>query len=171
MSINQNVIYISKIVADLQDYAKIPSIQKEKVDVEKALREALSSVSIPKEVATSISVDKGFPNLNLDPACLRRTLTNLILNAVQAMPDGGKISINAFCQRDNAVISVEDTGNGIPEEVKAKIFAPLFTTKSKGQGFGLVVVKKLTEAMGGEVKFESEKGKGAKFVLTFPTSG
>jgi signal transduction histidine kinase len=86
------------------------------------------------------------------------------------MPDGGKISVSATCQENNALIQVEDTGDGMPEEVKDKIFTPLFTTKAKGQGFGLPVVKKLTEAMGGTVSFESEKGKGVKFTLKFPIS-
>jgi signal transduction histidine kinase len=63
---------------------------------------------------------------------------------------------------------VKDTGHGIPEEVKSKLFTPLFTTKSKGQGFGLAVVKRLTEAMGGTVSFESVNGKGAKFAIRLP---
>jgi signal transduction histidine kinase len=100
---------------------------------------------------------------------LKRIMTNLISNAVQAMPTDGKLTIAAFRQNDRAVINVQDNGMGIPEELKSKMFKPLFTTKAKGQGFGLAVVKKLTEAMQGTVTFESENGKGTKFILSFPT--
>ena len=64
---------------------------------------------------------------------------------------------------------IEDTGTGIPDEVKPKIFTPLFTTKAKGQGFGLAVCKRVIEAQGGTISFESEAGKGAKFILSLPS--
>ena len=66
------------------------------------------------------------------------------------------------------MITIQDTGVGIPEEVRPKLFTPLFTTKSKGQGFGLAVVKRMTEALGGTVTFESEAGKGTKFIISLP---
>jgi signal transduction histidine kinase len=84
------------------------------------------------------------------------------------MPRGGKLTINAKMHNDAVKITVEDTGVGIPEDVKAKMFTPLFTTKSKGQGFGLPVVKRLVEAQGGTIGFESEVGKGTKFIVTLP---
>ena len=103
-----------------------------------------------------------------DSDILKRILGNLVTNAVQAMPDGGKLSIQAYKEANDSVITVADTGVGIPEEAKEKLFTPLFTTKSKGQGFGLAVVKRMTEALGGTVTFESEEGKGTKFILRFP---
>ena len=166
--IEENTEYISKIVADLQDYARTVAPHNTKVNVEETVQDVLSSVTIPKDVAVSYSIAKDFPVLILDAAYLKRILTNLILNAVQAIPKDGKLTINAFCQDDKAVICIVDNGAGISDEIKDKIFIPLFTTKAKGQGFGLPVVKKLTEAMGGTVTFESEKGKGAKFILKFP---
>jgi len=66
------------------------------------------------------------------------------------------------------LISVQDTGVGMSEETRSKLFTPLFTTKSKGQGFGLAVVKKLTETLNGKVKVESEVGRGTRFILEFP---
>jgi signal transduction histidine kinase len=89
---------------------------------------------------------------------------------VQAMPKGGKLAIKAFRQNGKALVTVADTGEGMSDGVKSKIFTPLFTTKSRGQGFGLAVVKKLTEAMGGTITFESEEGSGTKFTLEFPLS-
>ena len=81
------------------------------------------------------------------------------------MPEGGKISIKSYKEAKDLIITVTDTGIGIPEEVKDKLFTPLFTTKSKGQGFGLAVVKRMTEALGGTVTFESQKGKGTTFII------
>ena len=103
-----------------------------------------------------------------DPDMLRRVLGNLVNNAVQAMPQGGKLEMRAFKDADDLVITVDDTGVGISEEVKPKLFTPLFTTKSKGQGFGLAIVKRMTEALGGTVTFESKEGEGTKFILRFP---
>ena len=103
-----------------------------------------------------------------DPDLLKRILSNLVSNAVQAMPQGGTLDIRAFKDADAVVITVEDTGVGIPEEVRPKLFTPLFTTKSKGQGFGLAVVKRMTEALGGKVSLESEVGKGTTFIILLP---
>ena len=99
---------------------------------------------------------------------LKRAFINLIQNAVQAMPNGGSLKISAYCNDNHAFVSVEDTGEGIPEEAKAKLFTPLFTTKSKGQGFGLAVVKRLVEAQGGKISFESKLGKGTIFTIQLP---
>ena len=84
------------------------------------------------------------------------------------MPNGGKLTIAASSKNGKAIITLEDTGEGIPENVRSKLFTPLVTTKSKGQGFGLAVVKRFTEGMGGTVTFESEVGKGTKFIIELP---
>ena len=170
VEIENNIVYINKIVSDLQDYAKPPAPHMTEISLEKEVQKAFSSIAVPANVDMSLSVEKNLPTLKLDTSYLRRILTNLITNAVQAIPEGGKITVTAFCQMGKAAISVSDNGNGISEESKSKIFTPLFTTKSKGQGFGLPVVKKLTEAMGGTVTFESKKGEGAKFTIEFPIS-
>jgi signal transduction histidine kinase len=84
------------------------------------------------------------------------------------MPNGGKLIINAARKDQKLVISVEDNGEGIPENVRNRLFTPLVTTKSKGQGFGLAVVKRLAEGLGGTISFESEVGKGTKFLIELP---
>ena len=103
-----------------------------------------------------------------DSDILKRILGNLVTNAVQAMPKGGKLTIQACKEANDTIITVKDTGVGIPEEAKEKLFTPLFTTKSKGQGFGLAVVKRMTESLGGTVTFESQQGKGTKFIVRLP---
>jgi signal transduction histidine kinase len=167
-SIESNLFYIDKIVADLQDYNKPLNPVRERIDVEKAIEEALLIVSIPSNLQVSISIEEGFPQISCDLAMLKRVLINLIQNAVQAMPNGGILDINAKYIGDRGYVSITDTGEGIPEEIKSKLFTPLFTTKSKGQGFGLAVVKRLVEAQDGEVTFESEKGRGTTFTIQLP---
>jgi signal transduction histidine kinase len=99
---------------------------------------------------------------------MKRVMTNLISNAVQAMPTGGKLSVEARVEDGKGIVVVEDTGEGINAEARKRLFEPLFTTRSKGQGFGLPVVKRLVTALNGEVSFESEVGKGTRFVLEIP---
>jgi signal transduction histidine kinase len=105
-----------------------------------------------------------------DSAYLNRILYNLVTNATQAMSNGGKLTIFAFKDKKTgeALITVEDTGVGIPENVKDKLFTPMFTTKSKGQGFGLAVIKRMAEALDGTVTFDSKEGNGTKFTVRFP---
>jgi signal transduction histidine kinase len=166
--IEEQVTYINKIVTDLQDYAKPLAPCFEEVDLENAIQSVLSATPIPDAIKVTYFVKDGFPKLVIDPSYTRRIFTNLISNAIQAMPNGGKLTINAHSKDNKEFITVEDTGEGIPEEAKVKIFKPLFTTKAKGQGFGLAVVKKLTDALGGTITFESEPGKGTKFTIELP---
>jgi signal transduction histidine kinase len=94
-------------------------------------------------------------------------LDTLTINAAQTMPKGGKLTISAYCREQRVCVNVEDTGDGIPEEAENKIFKPLFTTKAKGQGCGLAVVKKLTQALNGTITFESEEEKEQNSSLHF----
>jgi len=168
-SIEENLFYIEKIVADLQDYARPLRPMIEKVSIGKAIENAFLIVAIPKKLKVSIIVEEGMPTLDSDFSILKRILVNLIQNAVQAMPNGGKLTLNAYEEENQIVVAVKDTGVGIPDAIKDKLFTPMFTTKSKGQGFGLVVVKRLTEALGGAVSFKSKEGKGTTFIVKFPT--
>ncbi|MGD6805856.1 MAG: two-component system sensor histidine kinase NtrB, partial [Candidatus Bathyarchaeia archaeon] len=163
--IEKNVEYINKIVQDLQDFVKPLKPNVQEMNLEELCNEVLFKNSLPKNIEVSCHVEKEAKRLITDAAMLQRILSNLVNNAVQAMPNGGKLDIHALRNSDNVVITVQDTGVGIPEEIKAKLFTPLFTTKSKGQGFGLAVVKRMSEALGGTITFESQEGKGTKFVM------
>lgn len=166
--IQEQTDYISKIVADLQDYSKPLKPDFSTVELCEFISEALKAIVIPASIQTAFNCEKIIPQIRLDKTFTTRVLTNLVNNAVQAMPQGGKLTINASVHNNSATITVEDTGVGIPEDVKPKMFTPLFTTKSKGQGFGLPVVKRLVEAQGGTISFESTVGKGTKFIVTLP---
>jgi signal transduction histidine kinase len=164
----KNIEYINKIVADLQDFARPLRPIVQDMDLDSVIDEVLLKSPIPENIEISSQVNEDAKRIVADPALLTRVLTNLITNAVQAMPEGGKLSVNAYREMQDVVVSVEDNGAGIPEEVKPKLFTPLFTTKSKGQGFGLAAVKRLIESLGGSVRFESQEGKGTKFIINLP---
>jgi PAS domain S-box-containing protein len=166
--ISDNVEYVNKIVQDLQDYAKpINPITKE-IRLDTLCEDVLFKSAFPDNVKALCEVDREVKRIVTDSEILKRILSNLVNNAFQAMPNGGKIVVHAYPESGTAVITVQDTGGGIPEDVKPMLFTPLFTTKSKGQGFGLAVVKRMTEALGGTVTFESKVGEGAKFIVSLP---
>ena len=104
-----------------------------------------------------------------DPDLLKRVINNLVLNAIQATPNGGEFNLKASHKENGICIEVQDTGVGISDQAKCKLFTPMFTTKSKGQGFGLSVVKRVTESMNGTVTFESTEGKGTTFMVRLPS--
>ena len=166
-AIEENTAYINKIVSDLQDYTRPLTPNIVEVNIKDLINSTLIVVNIPENIKTEVTIQENL-SLKVDPIYLRRALTNLTTNAVQAMPNGGKLTIKVLSNKDRTIISVKDTGVGIPEEAKPNLFKPLFTTKSKGQGLGLAVVKRLTEALGGTVTFESQEGKGAKFIIELP---
>ncbi len=168
MEIEKNTEYISKIVADLQDFSKPLTPKIEETDLEKIVNSALATISIPENITVTHFFEKDFPKIKADSTYLQRILINLSNNAIQAMPKGGKLTISATICNEKAKIIVQDTGEGLPENIKSKIFTPLLTTKVKGQGLGLAAVKRFTEAMGGTVAFESEVGKGTKFIIELP---
>ncbi len=166
--IQKNVEYINKIVQDLQDYARPLAPSPKETDLEKVFDEVLPKKAIPTNVKVFRKIEPGAMKTTVDPDMFKRILANLVNNAVQAMPDGGKLVMKAVALNENLVITVGDTGVGIPEEARPRLFTPLFTTKSRGQGFGLAVVKRMTEAMGGTVSFETEIGKGTTFAIKLP---
>ncbi len=165
--IDENISYINKIVADLQDYSKQLNPEYRQVNLEDLIVDSFKTIALPDTIVLSIKI-KSVPKVTVDPTFLRRALTNLINNAVQAMPNGGKLTVSGYRQNSNVYITIEDTGVGIPEEIKTKLFTPMFTTKAKGQGLGLAVVKRLVEAQGGDIAFESTVGRGTKFTIKLP---
>ncbi len=166
--IEKNVDYINKIVADLQDYAKTINPATQKIDLEALCTELLQGKDMPKNIKASCNIETTVKTIVVDNVILKRILGNLVSNAVQAMPKGGQLTMKAHLDAEDTVITVQDTGIGIPDKVKPKLFTPLFTTKSKGQGLGLAVVKRMTEALNGTVTFESIEGNGTTFTVRLP---
>jgi len=168
--IEKNVDYINKIVQDLQDYAKPLKPNAGEADIKLIIDKLLEKNRLPKKVKVGVKVEDDARKIVADADYLNRILYNLVTNAVQAMPHGGKLTIRAYKEAKNYYLTVEDTGMGIPEAAKSKLFTPMFTTKAKGQGFGLPVVKRMTESLGGSVSFKSQEGKGTAFIVCFPQS-
>ena len=165
--IEKNVAYINKIVQDLQDYSRsiIPEIKE--TNLSNVFVDIFKTVNVPDSINLSVSV-KDAEKIKTDPMLLQRAFTNLVTNAIQAMPGGGNLEIEGHCEGNRLNVSISDTGVGIPEEVKPKMFMPMMTTKAKGQGFGLAVAKRIIESLKGSIVFESEEGKGTKFIIELP---
>ena len=106
--------------------------------------------------------------IRVNAADVRRAFVNLIINAIQAMPGGGKLVLTSVVKEHGALICVEDSGPGIPDEIQPKIFSPYFTTKEGGTGLGLSGSQRVVSAQGGRIFFVTEKGKGTKFCVEFP---
>jgi len=122
-------------------------------------------MGIPLNIVTSIEFEEGYPDLWIDPAMMRRVFINLITNAIQAMPDGGRLLIKGHTGDGAVYIDMMDTGEGMTEELMGEIFKPLVTTKAKGTGLGLPVCKRIMDAHKGEILVVSEKGVGSIFTL------
>ncbi len=103
-----------------------------------------------------------------DPELLHRALSNLVLNAMDAMPDGGKLTLSAQPKERNIEIRVADTGEGLTPEECERLFTPYYTTKQHGTGLGLAIVQSVVADHGGTIAVESHAGGGATFIITLP---
>ncbi len=169
--IEDQTAYMNKIVSDLQAFVQPIKIDKKPFNLKELILNVLESVKVPRNIVAETYIEENFPEIKADLQLLKRVLINLVTNSVQAMPLGGKLSVSGkFDSEKQILIAVHDTGVGIPDEIKCKIFTPLFTTKPRGQGFGLAVCKRVIEAHGGTISFVSKLGKGTKFTIQFPVS-
>jgi len=156
-------------VADLQDYSRSINPEYSEFDLKDLIMNIIQSVNRQTNIDVLVNVDPSFV-ITSDRSIIRRVLTNLIVNAIQAMPNGGKLKLSSDRKDNNVLITVEDNGLGIPEDIKPNLFTPMVRSKAKGQGLGLAVVKRLVEALNGTIGFESHLGKGTKFIITLPTT-
>jgi signal transduction histidine kinase len=164
--IENEINYMNKIVKDLQDYSKPITPKYGRIRLTQIIERILSQIVPPEKIVVrkNIYVEE----IVCDEMLLERVLYNIILNAVQAMPEGGTLTITGEKSDGNIILSVEDTGVGIPENILPKLFTPFFTTKAKGQGLGLAICKRFIEVLNGKIDVASEVGKGSKFTITIP---
>jgi signal transduction histidine kinase len=153
---------MDKIVSDLQAYADPRILRLTPVNLEQLLNESILIAQIPSNINLSINVTE---EPVLADQSIIRVFVNLILNAIQSMPNGGELTIWTVREGKQVLIHFQDTGIGIPKEHLQKIFDPLFTTKAQGQGLGLAVCKRLVEAHEGTITVESTVGKGSTFTV------
>jgi len=104
----------------------------------------------------------------LDPELIKTCIFNVILNAFQAMPAGGNLTVGTKASDSKAFIIIEDTGIGVSRENLPKLFDPFFSTKSTGLGLGLATTKRVSEEHGGKVDFQSIEGKGGTVIISLP---
>jgi len=169
--INREVAKSDRIITSILDYArpKPPAVQA--VNVNQLLGDALSPGIVPDNIETVIRLDESLPLVMADPEQMARVFSNLILNAVQAMPEGGRLTVSSAAADDKVAVSVEDSGAGIPKENLDKIFEPLFSTRAKGIGLGLAIARDMMERNGGNIEVHSEEGKGSTFTVKLPLAG
>jgi len=181
--LNQEVATSEKIISSLLDFARVRPPMRRKVDLNDVVRAALSRTAVPEDVEVVSQLDETLSVIQADPDQLVQVCGNIILNGVQAMlplssppravgTKGGRLVIKTeVLSPERVAVSFTDTGVGIPEENLESIFEPLFTTKAKGIGLGLALVKTLVEANGGSIEVESEVGQGSTFTVRLPTDG
>jgi signal transduction histidine kinase len=163
-----------KIITDLLDFTRLKSVNREPVSVPDLLAQTLKRFPVPDSVEMVCDLPPDLPPVYADRGHIVQVLGNLVTNACQAiaLPDGtpqtGKIDFSARLQGDMIVIRLQDSGAGIPPENMAKLFEPLFTTKTKGIGLGLAVSQRLIEANGGRIEARSEPGQGSTFTIFLP---
>jgi len=165
--IDGGVQYANGIINDLLEFSREMQLQPVPTTPKSMVRQALTGVRIPKNIMIEDATTET-PEMLADEPKLRRVLTNLIENAIDAMPKGGKLLISSINNQEDVSIFVRDTGTGISKEAMEKIWIPLNTTKAKGIGLGLAICRRIVEAHGGSISFESTVGKGTTFTLKLP---
>jgi len=166
----------AKIISSLLDFARPKPLVRRKVDVNEVVQEALSRTTVPENVEVVSQLGEALPAILADPDQLTQVFSNIILNGIQAMPEGGQLvvktsEVSGKLPKSEVAVSITDTGVGISEEDLEKIFEPLFTTKAKGIGLGLAVTKTLVEGHGGSIEVESTVGEGSTFTVRLPNKG
>jgi PAS domain S-box-containing protein len=168
-TIDECISYSDKIINDLLDYSREIRIELTETTPDLMVKTALSLFEIPNKI-TLTNEAEAEPSLKSDKEKMIRVFVNLIKNACDAMPDGGKLRITTQKAKNKVVFSFEDSGVGMTKETLNKIWTPLFTTKAKGMGFGLAICKRIVEAHGGTIALESSIGKGTKVTIALPTN-
>jgi two-component system NtrC family sensor kinase len=169
--IEQESVRCKKIVQGLLDFARAPRHEEKLTDVNKIIGETLLLIEYQpslKKIVIKKYMDNGLNPVEADPLQLKQVFLNLILNATQAMPEGGELTIKTKNVRQGIEASVSDTGAGIREEELQKIFQPFYTTKKDGTGLGLSISYGIIKEHNGEIYAESSVGSGTAFRIFLP---
>jgi len=167
--IDDEVNTANKVITDLLGFSRVAKPTVSPVNIAGVIEDALKHTPLPENVDLSKDIDKNLPMVIVDADQIQQVFINIILNALQAMTEGGRLSIRTGNRQEFVEVEFTDTGSGIPEAAMDKIFDPLFTTKAKGIGLGLSVCKSILERHGGDIRVESEVGKGTAFTVSLPT--
>jgi len=162
---------LNNFLSDFQKYAKLQKPKLEKCDIGILIEEVLDFIE-PETQLQKIElireIEHPLPHIQVDKGQFKQALLNLIINANQAMENGGKLTVNAKNLNGQVQIDVKDTGTGIPPDERDKIFKLFYTTKEEGTGLGLAITKRIVEEHGGEIKLSSALGEGTTFSIFLP---
>lgn len=161
---------LNRVISQLIEFARPLTLKKEQTRMTDLVRHTIKLVEAEARknaVLIDIQADEDLPPADIDPDKIKQVLLNIFLNALSAMPDGGRLLVELEAQNDNLNVTVSDTGTGIKKEDLPLIFDPYFTSKPAGTGLGLAVVQKIMDAHGGVVHMESKAGSGTKVTLRF----
>lgn len=165
---------LNKLTTEFLDFARPMQLELKPTSINNVIDKTLQLMSVhitDNNVVVRENLDKALPEIQADEKQLEQVLRNVIINALQAMPDGGAIGVETGPAPGGVYLTVSDTGIGIPQDKIDRIFLPFVTTKTKGTGLGLSVVQKIIENHGGRIEVRSEVGKGTSFKLLLPITG
>jgi signal transduction histidine kinase len=165
---------IAEILKQLSGFSKTPPVELKPWKVNSLIEASLSLIQYDKrakDVTIVRDLGSDIPEIITDGNQVSQVIVNLVLNAVDAMPQGGTLTIGSRVKNGSIIIDFADTGMGIPKENLSRIFDPFYTTKEKGTGLGLAVSYSIIKKLSGSLTVESEPGKGSKFVITLPGEG
>jgi two-component system sensor histidine kinase PilS (NtrC family) len=161
---------IDSIITEFLAFARPTDLNKTPVDIKKMIEEtAATVVGDNKSIEVKVRAESDI-TLMADEVLLRQAFTNLFINAVDAMPAGGSLEVSLSGTRDKIRIDINDTGQGIPKDIKNKIFLPFYTSKEKGIGLGLAIVQKVIVSHGGSIDVDSMEGRGTLFRIALPAA-
>ena len=171
-TLGTEIANLKTIIGRFSDFSKMPKPELERLDAKDALARVHSLYSTASAADARIRfetdvADEPMP-LMADPQLLHRALSNLVLNAIDAMPEGGTLTLAARPKGDRVELRVSDTGEGLTPEECARLFTPYYTTKQHGTGLGLAIVQSVVADHGGAIAVESRAGGGATFIITLP---
>ena len=165
-AISREIIVMDRIISDFLSFAKPAELNISDIDLKTIIENCVTAVTGERDnIKLNLDIN-GLPVIKGDEVFLRQAFTNLIQNAVEAMPQGGKLAINASSKGDFLDVAISDAGHGIAENIMDKIFLPFFTTKENGTGLGLAIVHKIVVSHGGNISVESSE-KGTTFRIRF----
>ena len=169
LDILEEEIQISdRIINDILAFARIKEVRLVETDINKIIEGFLKDIKIPENIRIVSQLNSSLPHISADEVQLGQAFSNIILNAVQAMPDGGELTIANRTNNEIIEVDIIDTGIGISKENLNKMFDPLFSTKAQGTGLGLAVCQGIIEMHRGSIEVESKIGKGTKFTVRLP---
>jgi signal transduction histidine kinase len=170
-TIHFHINRISEILKQLSGFTKMPLGEAKECQVNDVIETSINLIQYDKkarEITMKKDLASQLPAVTADCNQLSQVFVNLILNAIDAMPQGGVLTVRSRVSGDDIVIQFEDSGVGIPPEDLIKIFDPFYTTKEKGTGLGLAVSYNIVKKMNGTLTVESEVGQGTTFTVSLP---